>query len=105
MKHTPGPWVVTVDGGSAIIKEVNGTGSAGYRCTICQISERSEYLTDRDKANAHLIAAAPEMLEALEDLVKDMQSIYASEYRGFRVPDEDPSLISYINLIKKAKGE
>lgn len=58
-KHTPGPWKTTHS-------EVNGyrvSDSTGWGVAVV--------LKDtNDEANARLIAAAPQMLEALEELVE-----------------------------------
>lgn len=74
MAHTPGPWVVKnlepstighdwVDGpdrrGIAVCGDVVGNGPHGY----CQSVD-----TDEIAANALLIAAAPDLLDALEDM-------------------------------------
>jgi len=66
-KHTPGPW------------EIEGHYHFGYRwisgpehSQLAQVVWCMEY-EDRSpscEANAHLIAAAPELLEALENLLK-----------------------------------
>jgi hypothetical protein len=54
IKHTPGPW--TTGGGI-----VRGANSASICCAPCwDVDDKTA------KANAHLIAAAPEMLEALK---------------------------------------
>lgn len=54
-KHTPGPWHKL-----PARTLINIKGPKGEQ--ICQIPIR-------DKANAHLIAAAPELLEALQAIV------------------------------------
>ena len=65
MSHTPGPWEVAENlFGSTASYEVYAnvgtkSGKGGY-ARICQITPRDQ------KSNASLIAAAPEMLEALE---------------------------------------
>jgi len=60
-QHTPGPWFVTPDGHAVYEKDV-----FGYRAdTICGLPSRS----DSRAANARLIAAAPDLLAALESLV------------------------------------
>jgi hypothetical protein len=58
-KHTPGPWTVRerADKGLSI--------KAGELCLIAKIGLQ----TTSYKENARLIAAAPELLEALERLV------------------------------------
>jgi len=58
MKHTPGPWIVMLseDKPYAILP-------AGRHGTICQFSD--VYMDQ--EANARLIAAAPDLLEACEE--------------------------------------
>jgi len=56
-KHTPGPWEVNIYNGHHVISPKNGRTIAS-----CNIPNH--------KANAHLIAAAPEMLEALIEIWK-----------------------------------
>jgi hypothetical protein len=62
MKYTPGPWAA----------EANGVFKDEQRNPIASVydPEHTNHLTDIAKANAQLIAAAPDMYEALKDLVK-----------------------------------
>lgn len=62
-KHTPGPWQVTSLNLNTIITNPNESGR------ICTMNERSSYNDEERQANAKLIAAAPQLLEALK-LVK-----------------------------------
>lgn len=63
-KHTPGPWSIGAE----------GTGNMDHPCTIPVQSLDSRYVAEvwadvadkPAKANAALIAAAPELLEALK---------------------------------------
>ena len=58
-KHNSGPWKITY------------TDQMGYRVSDSTGWGVAVVLKDvNDKANAHLIAAAPQMLEALEELVE-----------------------------------
>jgi hypothetical protein len=59
-KHTPGPWVATQDP-SAVNTEDWCIGAQGQIDMIAVCSE----------ANARLIAAAPDLLEALQNLEND----------------------------------
>ena len=62
-KHTPGPWAIYVNAPSDIV--IRKMSKDGYElCSIARVS--SGY------ANARLIAAAPELLEALTDCVEHM---------------------------------
>ncbi|NIH23429.1 hypothetical protein HBM99_13875 [Providencia heimbachae] len=58
-KHTPAPWI-----------NVGGWVDAENNGIICSLSAVSMKPEDVDEANANLIAAAPELLEALIELVQ-----------------------------------
>lgn len=107
-KYTPGPWKVreeisTVElshGHSfahiSVYKENYGN-RYGDICII-DIDDGDNYL-----ANARLIAAAPEMLEVLEDTAKWLENYY--ENRGIAAVNEDNRLVKIWNLIAKVEGE
>lgn len=57
-KHTPGPWKVEPRGN---LKARQFVEAGEFRIVEC--------LTRDQEANAHLIAAAPELLAALKDLL------------------------------------
>ena len=61
-KHTPGPWVVHPTSIHPAVRSI-GTAEAGPR-RICTVGSTNGNPTDWH--NARLIAAAPELLEALE---------------------------------------
>lgn len=94
MKHTKGPWTVMPGKNRTYVDctEINQT--------ICTVHDLHESLKDEHgtaDANAHLIAAAPEMLEALEGV------------RLFLMDEALPTKNGALNLInsaiKKARGE
>jgi hypothetical protein len=98
LKHTPGPWI-------ADRYDVRQSGSTGSRmvAAICYTGPHhtpaSEYPKScrlQDEANARLIAAAPELLEALEEMTRFCET---GEYEG-----RDP-LSAAFEAITKAKGE
>lgn len=60
-QHTPGPWAVGKFNPSHVYQKGKNVTIARCEADICY--------TEEDKANARLIAAAPELLEALEGLV------------------------------------
>jgi alkylhydroperoxidase family enzyme len=64
-KHTPGPWAVGPD--LEVFYALNGVGIT-RPLKLTSMAGR----TEEDRANARLIAAAPEMLEALQDLLNDV---------------------------------
>lgn len=63
--HTPGPWTFKKHGNQAITihTDVNSDNVEIARIDTPEINEA-------DTSNAHLIAAAPELLEALKEIVK-----------------------------------
>lgn len=74
-KHTPAPWKVGGDGPALWVE-----GPDPDRNVICDIvgrQENGEYdagLTNEDEANAILIAAAPRLAAALNDLLDALPS-------------------------------
>ena len=91
-KHTQGPWHMGAGNGEGSIFSDNGRtrleigGTTLY--SIAQITRG--WNESEDEANARLIAAAPEMLAALQSLAHPMAS------------DED--LQNALAVIAKAKG-
>lgn len=77
MKHTPGPWFIkpvsnaTVEGNLNIIQTGIPTGK-GYHISYSTSWDDSEDTKLEAQANANLIAAAPDLLEALLNIV-DME--------------------------------
>lgn len=76
-KHTPGPWTV---GGARTLKVWGGPSPRDVICEPWHVAVGSR------KANAHLIAAAPEMLEALKELDAHWSAVgpYAIGHDGER---------------------
>jgi hypothetical protein len=68
-KHTPGPWrVEAVDAEGTLV--YHRVMSAGYRVAgVYTIRGGRGLSREESDANAHLIAAAPEMLAALEGIL------------------------------------
>jgi len=60
--HTPGPWRVTEDANGFAVSWLNSPGLAGRIAKVNSGQIEQE-------ANAHLIAAAPELLKALVAIV------------------------------------
>ena len=86
-KHTPGPWAIYVNAPSDIV--IRKMSKDGYElCSIARVS--SGY------ANARLIAAAPELLEALADCVEHMH---------WTQPQGEAALKKAKAAIAKATGE
>lgn len=65
--HTPGPWVV-LEGRNAADSPIQIESVERY--AICDVRTFSGF--DENEANARLIAASPDLLEALLDCEKDV---------------------------------
>lgn len=70
-KHTPGPWRIRLDGAEPVGEKGNFEPIGG--CGCCGSPWANADTEEENNANARLIAAAPELLEAL--------NLIASEHR------------------------
>ena len=80
-KHTPGPWVLGESSGGRHFRAVNATDHSEL-ATVVWVMEDDDTEgapSPECEANAHLIAAAPELLEALEYAVIDFDNWAAHE--------------------------
>lgn len=66
-KHTPGPWRTNKDGDRVLGKE--GPVCDVIECKAPVLNEPQSFHAERQKANARLIAAAPDLLAALRTLM------------------------------------
>lgn len=88
--HTPGPWVIgKQDHDVMTVDTANGTA-------ICDVYVDSD--DRRPPANANLIAAAPDLLAALETLERMVSKM------RYTLDDDDPALEPARAAIAKAKG-
>ena len=101
MDCTKGDWIVDYNGSIGHIKAVSENGTP----TVCKYSPpphcaSSVFIRDEDKANAHLIAAAPKLYEALEGLLQWYDDITLNN------PDLESPIFwdPAIKALKKAKG-
>ena len=65
-KHTPGPWFTHRDGFSSVYVEARVGGGMLQEVACCGPTNEG---SDQQEANARLIAAAPELLDALRGLL------------------------------------
>ncbi len=99
LKHTPGPWVVEK---SATVFEI----FSGDATTLVATSRRSLLSSKMDEsaeANARLIAAAPELLEALKACA-DVLSVFVQDGTSAQDSVVDKILKQSIEAIAKATG-
>lgn len=103
-KHTPSPWAVSkgYDGSISVSAtrpyRINNI-SAGTPI-ICDVYQHPEFDSFSGAANARLIAAAPELLEALKAMI-DAERVYES---GGRSSEELAALEKAHAAIAKAEG-
>lgn len=69
-KHTPGPWFIPPENGCYIVDEDKGR-------QICSLDNRQNRLAD-----AHLIAAAPDLLVALREMMREYECTDDSDLNG-----------------------
>lgn len=98
-KHTPGPWFVEQDQKTPIYVSPVARHEQVCICNVCPIdeddSESGDFLVDEQtRANARLIAAAPDLLDALE-------ACY--DYGG--LTGDSWVVDKVVAAIEKAKGE
>ena len=103
-EYTPGPWVHYDDSADG---KTNRHEIAAFGKTICHIYHS---VPEQDKANARLIAAAPELLEALELMLKP--AIKCLEANGATKANNGVTLTysvrqieNYRAAIAKARGQ
>ena len=93
--HTPGPWEWDAEPGHGVWVSSEDVG-------ICQV-DFDRALTDADyKANARLIAAAPDLLDAAQTAYKAM---IAAELSDSSRAEWESSIAKLNQAIAKATGE
>jgi hypothetical protein len=112
MKHTPGEWRVAQS-------SYHGETGQYYECfeiegdspfwiAKVQYPERNKKVGE---ANARLIAAAPEMLQALKEINQHLRDVVETQrngdrnnWEGYYVPEFAKLSQKFTDLIKKAEG-
>jgi len=103
-RHTPGPWQLCYGGlpgddGFSIASKINReVVCERWPCT-CDNNDR-----ERMTADATLIAAAPELLEMLVEIVAGDDAAMSALEMSFQVAFESPLTIKARSLIAKATG-
>lgn len=97
--HTPGPWAITLDAMDTFVSSADGK-------TICEIAHSRDFSNPAKEcvANARLIAAAPDLLDALDALtITILQNCCEDDYANMH------GLKKYVEraraAIAKARGE
>lgn len=90
MTHTKGPWKFTELGDNRFISDAEGR-------TVCNLLPQARPLV-RERANARLIATAPELLGFVQDLVVEPERMSDDDLR-------EKTLFEAQELIDKARGQ
>lgn len=98
-QHTKGPWKINPLLQAVVDSDGRFICSEHAVLTRNQFHNGERVVSDEMKANAHLIAAAPDMLKALEVAYATLESEYPPE-----VWSDYPAIQAVINAINKAKG-
>lgn len=103
-KHTPGPWFIPKYG-DIDEAEINFTHPNGKTYTIAKaFSGLGGNDFKEQHANAHLIAAAPDLLEALEEIAQGMGAYNVDPLEHANNVIEEAKSIARA-AIAKAKGD
>jgi len=97
-KHTPGEWYAKREGFSTVYVFSRIGGGLVQEVAACGPTNGG---VDQQEANARLIAAAPDLLEALKKLLNECEQAGLTDARDFKWP-QVTSLASA--AIAKAEG-
>ena len=91
--HTPGPWIA---------RKAGGAGWPGQRGWAIDYNEDQEQVVDfvYEEADAHLIAAAPDLYKHAEALLADVMQRYGIAADGLTCPH----MRGLAEAIAKARG-
>lgn len=106
-KHTPGPWSIDYeDWGKPNYRQIDAPTHGALAEVVWRMEGdcRENKNSPEREANAHLIAAAPELLEALEALEPYLDSLlcYASTMGEY---EPNKLVFNTKRAIAKAKGD
>lgn len=99
-KHTPGPWWHDDDG--FVRADVGTSGDFVYSAPVADPHATKDIDPDEREANAHLIAAAPDLLAACEAVLPIIESLDSAKEEG---DDDEPLAAQLRAAIAKAKGK
>ena len=105
MKHTPGPWRINtaIRAGEFDVKDAN---SSGGHAPIAKVRGDKRRTAKQALANARLIAAAPDLLEAAKLGLREAEGWIRDQLEGTRMFDAAMKELDPIRAaIAKATGE
>jgi hypothetical protein len=80
--HTPGPWTILYEGSIYAMAEQNGAQFDALVCHLPWSSFREFEVSPENKANARLIAAAPDLLDALKSAERWLSGMHSETEEG-----------------------
>lgn len=108
-KHTPGPWVVEELGFYTKQLCIHRTGRRDSHGHVCTINGEKgapghfKAMSERQIADAALIAAAPDLLEALKDVFALMEEgVLVRDISHDGSPDYGIRMMGLVSRLKKA---
>ncbi len=107
-KHTPGPWIAVIDNLLSTIPVRSIKAAAGNHLPVAIVhAHQGSKGPAEGIANARLIAAAPDMLKALEAALPELEN-YEGDIEGYEASEGVNRLRATIGsvkaVIKAAKG-
>lgn len=99
LKHTPGPWAIN---GGRIVRYIDGFSTPdSCIATVGTVNAQ----TPTDTANARLIAAAPDLLDALKDLFGYIENgTLVRNITGDDKPDWAVKLLPFMTTLNKVQA-
>jgi hypothetical protein len=103
-KHTPGPWSAS-EGFPSDMWHVDMPNRA-FVINVSRADADPSMVVEEVQANARLIAAAPDLLEALRDTLRDLVTVAGLPDKGKgRTAAQQAALDKARDAIRKATGE
>ncbi|POU03581.1 hypothetical protein C3369_07100 [Escherichia sp. ESNIH1] len=103
MSHTPGPWKWWTSN-SFLRLSSEATGKDGDVIDSYKLSDGHTTVCVKNKSDMALIAAAPELLEALESLFENYKMLADSGDAGNWRLEDEPAGMTAMAAIAKARG-
>lgn len=106
--HTPGPWTNHGEAVWSTHESVSGTVTKGARTNhVCAVSTRLKMPDAERRANARLIAAAPQLLDAITAMLEYITDPKIREWldrSGYKSDEYGSAVVMARAAIAKAKG-
>ncbi len=100
--HTPGPWEVKPEGEILRVWEAQRPVSVGIADVCINRSIEAKGPSEIEHANAHLIAAAPDLLTALKDAVAQVNCTVPLDWEDMNL--KYPNVKKWEAAIARAEG-